>query len=126
VNRTRLRICNKDHKSIRRGIISLLAAVNLALQPTARAQEMGARAYSPAPVGANVAIFAYAYQKGDVLLDPALPLRDVQKNSRVGATFSYPMTHAHSLKVSWAEGVTARIGGDLNTISVGWQYSWLK
>jgi hypothetical protein len=51
---------------------------------------------------------------------------DLQRNSRIGATFSYPVTQAHSLKVVWAKGLTARIGGDLNSISVGWQYTWLK
>ena len=51
---------------------------------------------------------------------------DRQKNSRVGATFSLPVRQGHSLKVAWAKGVTARIGGDLNTIAVGWQYAWLK
>jgi len=49
---------------------------------------------------------------------------DRQKNSRVGATFSLPLTQQQSLKVAWAKGVTARIGGNLNTIAVGWQYAW--
>jgi hypothetical protein len=51
---------------------------------------------------------------------------DWQKNSRVGATFSFPLGPSHSLKLAWAKGVTARIGGNLNTLVVGWQYSWLK
>lgn len=51
---------------------------------------------------------------------------DLQSSSRVGVTFSYPVGTNHSLKLAWAKGVTARIGGDLNTIAVGWQYSWLK
>jgi hypothetical protein len=51
---------------------------------------------------------------------------DRQKNSRVGATISFPVTQQHSAKVAWAKGLTARIGGDLNTIAVGYQYTWLK
>jgi hypothetical protein len=51
---------------------------------------------------------------------------DFQKNSRVGAVFSFPLTPQHSMKVTWVKGLTARIGGDLNTISVSYQYSWFK
>jgi hypothetical protein len=51
---------------------------------------------------------------------------DRQKNSRVGATFSFPLNQKQSLKVAWAKGVTTRIGGNLNTIAVAWQYAWVK
>jgi hypothetical protein len=49
---------------------------------------------------------------------------DRQKNTRVGATFSYPLNQRQSLKVVWAKGVTTRIGGNLNTVVVAWQYAW--
>jgi hypothetical protein len=49
---------------------------------------------------------------------------DRQKNARIGATFSYPLNKQQSLKIAWAKGVTTRIGGNLNTIVVGWQYAW--
>ena len=49
---------------------------------------------------------------------------DAQKNSRVGATFSLPLNDRQSLKVVWAKGVTARFGGNLNTIGVAWQYAF--
>jgi hypothetical protein len=49
---------------------------------------------------------------------------DRQRNMRVGATFSCPLNHRQSLKVAWAKGVTTRIGGNLNTIALGWQYAW--
>jgi hypothetical protein len=49
---------------------------------------------------------------------------DLQKNARVGATFSLPLTPQQSLKLAWAKGVTTRIGGDLNMFAVGWQYVW--
>jgi hypothetical protein len=58
----------------------LLLALIAAFGPAVRAQEMEARAYSPAPVGANIALFVYTYQSGDVLLDSSLPLRDVKVN----------------------------------------------
>jgi hypothetical protein len=49
---------------------------------------------------------------------------DRQKNARIGATFSYPLNQRQSLKIVWAKGVTTRIGGNLNTIAVAWQYTW--
>ena len=52
--------------------------------------------------------------------------KDRQRNSRVGATFSLPLNQQQSLKIAWAKGVTTRIGGNLNSIVVGWQYTWLK
>lgn len=51
---------------------------------------------------------------------------DRQRNTRIGATFSYPLTQQQSIKLSWAKGVTTRIGGDLNMFVVGWQYAWFK
>jgi Putative MetA-pathway of phenol degradation len=51
---------------------------------------------------------------------------DRQKNTRVGATFSLPLSQKQSLKFAWAKGVTTRIGGDLNMFAVGWQYAWTK
>lgn len=52
--------------------------------------------------------------------------KDRQRNSRVGATFSLPLNQQQSLKIAWAKGVTTRIGGNLNSVVVGWQYTWLK
>jgi len=49
-----------------------------------------------------------------------------QRNARVGATFSYPLNQRQSFKVVWAKGVTTRIGGNLNTLAVAWQYAWFK
>ena len=51
---------------------------------------------------------------------------DRQRNSRIGATFSMPLTKEQSVKVAWAKGVTTRIGGNLNTVVIGWQYAWFK
>src|SRR5262245_32617849 len=51
---------------------------------------------------------------------------DVQGNSRVGATFSFPVSQKQSIKVVWAKGVTARFGGDLNTVAIAWQYTWFN
>jgi Putative MetA-pathway of phenol degradation len=43
-----------------------------------RAQSMEPLAYSNAPVGLNFLIAGYAYQTGNVLVDPSLPLKNVK------------------------------------------------
>lgn len=48
-----------------------------------------------------------------------------QRNSRVGATVSIPMTRHQSVKVSYSNGAYIQYGGDYQNISVAWQYSWL-
>ena len=49
---------------------------------------------------------------------------DRQENSRIGATFALPLTQRQSVKIAWAKGVTTRIGGNFNSVVVGWQYAW--
>jgi len=48
-----------------------------------------------------------------------------ERNSRVGATLSLPMTKHQSIKFSYSDGAYIRYGGNFQNISVGWQYSWL-
>lgn len=49
---------------------------------------------------------------------------DAQANSRYGTTFSYPLTKHQALKAAASRGLTARFGGKLSSIGIGWQYSW--
>ena len=49
----------------------------------------------------------------------------VQNNSRVGLTFSLPVTKHQSLKLSYNRGAYIRYGGKYDNVSVGWQYSWI-
>jgi len=48
-----------------------------------------------------------------------------QRNSRIGGTFSYPVSKHQSLKVSYSRGDYIRFGGNFNNVSCAWQYSWL-
>ena len=50
---------------------------------------------------------------------------DRQSNSRIGGTFSLPLTARQSLKASYSTGAKTRSGGDFNTVVVGWQLSWI-
>jgi len=49
----------------------------------------------------------------------------LQKNSRIGATVSVPVSKRQSLKFSYNRGAYIRYGGNYDNVSVAWQYSWL-
>ena len=48
-----------------------------------------------------------------------------QTSSRIGVTASLPLTKHQSIKVSYADGTYVRFGGNYQTVSAAWQYSWL-
>jgi hypothetical protein len=50
---------------------------------------------------------------------------DLQSNSRVGLTASVPIGANQSLKLTWTDGATTRIGSDFTTLGVAWQYTWI-
>jgi hypothetical protein len=49
---------------------------------------------------------------------------DRQENSRIGLTLSVPVAKGHSIKVTWSDGASTRIGGDFSTYGLAWQYAW--
>jgi hypothetical protein len=57
--------------------VVLLASVVIFHFGWANAQSLEPRAYSNLPVGMNFLMLGYAYQQGDVLLDPSVPVKDV-------------------------------------------------
>jgi hypothetical protein len=52
-------------------------------------------------------------------------LKSQQTGSRIGGTLSVPISKHQSLKVSYSNGTYIRFGGNYQSVSVGWQYSWL-
>src|SRR6185436_7547487 len=46
---------------------------------------------------------------------------DLQRNSRLGATVSVPISSRQSLKFVYSTGATTRRGSDFNTFNVTWQ-----
>jgi hypothetical protein len=50
---------------------------------------------------------------------------DTQKASRLGVTVSVPVRRRQSLKFSFSRGAYVSIGGNYQTVSTAWQYSWL-
>ena len=49
---------------------------------------------------------------------------DLQRNSRVGATVSIPLSRHHSLKAAYSAGAYTTIGADFQAITVAYQYVW--
>lgn len=49
----------------------------------------------------------------------------LQANSRLGGTAAIPVSRHQSIKFSYSTGTYVRFGGDFQTVSVAWQYSWL-
>jgi hypothetical protein len=62
------------------GMYWTIAATALAISPYSivRAQSMEPLAYTNAPIGLNFLVAGYAYQTGNVLVDPSLPLKNVK------------------------------------------------
>jgi hypothetical protein len=65
------------------------------------------------------------YSGGTTTID-GVDKGDLQRNSRVGATASLPITARQSVKVAYSTGATTRIGADFNTVAVTWQLTWLS
>lgn len=51
---------------------------------------------------------------------------DRQDNTRIGMTAVVPTGKLSSVKFAISTGVNVRIGQDFNTLSIGWQKSWLS
>jgi hypothetical protein len=52
-------------------------------------------------------------------------LQTQQRSSRIGVTASVPVTKHQSIKFSYADGTYVRFGGNYQTVSAAWPYSWL-
>lgn len=48
-----------------------------------------------------------------------------QTSSRVGVTFSTPVTKHQSFKFAYSRGGYVRFGGDYQNVQVAWQYAWV-
>jgi hypothetical protein len=98
----------------------------------------GTRTQSQAPIGAFEGHLSYDVKRrlwfsldgnfwvgGQTSLNGIENANTLQKNSRIGATASIPLTKHQSLKFSYSNGDYVRFGGNFQNVSVAWQYSWL-
>jgi hypothetical protein len=51
---------------------------------------------------------------------------DRQANTRIGATAVVPVGKRNSLRFAFSTGAIVRSGQDFNSMSIGWQSSWIK
>jgi hypothetical protein len=51
---------------------------------------------------------------------------DLQRNSRVGATFSKALARGHAFRMSVSRGAYTTIGADFTAIAVGYNYAWAR
>ena len=71
------RSSRRGHARFSQAGLALFLTAIICFPISAGAQSLEPRAYSNLPIGMNFLIAGYAYQQGDVLLDPSLPLKDV-------------------------------------------------
>ena len=49
---------------------------------------------------------------------------DLQKNSRIGSTFSWGLDAHNSLRFSVSQGAYTTVGADFTSIAAGYNYAW--
>lgn len=70
-----------------------------------------------------VAFDANVYAGGQTRVN-GVPGSDLQRNSRLGGTFSLPLGRQQSVKVSYSRGAITTVGADFQAIGVAYQYLW--
>jgi hypothetical protein len=70
------------------------------------------------------AAFDFTYYAGGTTTVNGQHKNDRQDNTRAGITLSVPMTSSQSLKLTWARGVSTRIGSSFDTFGAAWQLIW--
>jgi hypothetical protein len=48
-----------------------------------------------------------------------------QTSSRIGGTFSFPVKKHQTIKIGYSDGTYIRFGGNYQSVSVAWQYTWI-
>jgi Putative MetA-pathway of phenol degradation len=72
-----------------------------------------------------VSLDANFWWGGIISLNGIQNLQTKQTGSRLGGTASFPISKHQSIKVSYSNGTYIRFGGNYQSVSVAWQYSWL-
>lgn len=73
--------------------------------------------------GTWLALNGNYYAGGRTTVD-GVKQNDELSNSRLGATFAWPLDRNHSIKLYASEGISVRAGDDFTTLGVAWQYRW--
>jgi len=51
---------------------------------------------------------------------------DLQRNSRVGATFSRALNRQSAIRISVSQGAVTTIGANFTSIAAGYSYAWAR
>jgi len=102
------------------GALSMLAAATT----TARAQDLEPRAYAASPAGAAFVVAAFVRATGSVVVDPTLPISDVEATidgAAVATGYTFGLFGKLALATailpySWGE-VSGRVGEDARTVT---------
>ncbi len=70
-----------------------------------------------------LAVNANFYTGGRTTIDGTQNL-DLQRNSRIGATFSSVLRRGHAIRLAVSRGAFTTIGADFTSIAVGYNYAW--
>jgi hypothetical protein len=63
------------------------------------------------------------YRGGQTTVDGVRHL-DIQRNARIGWTFSWALDQHHAFRASVSHGAYTTIGGDFTSVAVGYNYAW--
>lgn len=88
--------------------------------PVYSVQGGGIRTFSS---GAWLALSATYFKGGRTTVD-GMSGMDLKENSRIGLTFSLPVTRNNSIKLYANTGVSTRAGSDFDAVGLTWQYRW--
>jgi len=75
------------------------------------------------PGGSWLALNGTYYAGGRTTVN-GVKQNDELGNSRLGATFAWPLDRYHSIKLHASEGISVRSGEDFRTVGLAWQYRW--
>jgi len=99
---------------------------------------IGGRTREQDPIGAVQVHVTYRFQRGTWLAADANYFTggkttiggkqnlDLQRNSRIGATFSRALDRHQAIRMSVSRGAYTTIGADFTSIAVGYNYAWAK
>ncbi|QBN17690.1 transporter [Flavobacterium nackdongense] len=85
---------NHQIKKYKLFIYNSISALIILFTSTVKGQDLEPRAYANLPKGTNVLALGYGYNKGNVLSDPSLPIKDFKINTQI---FAINYIHSFSL-----------------------------
>ena len=117
------KIASSIESSIRKGL-----DLKSALPPeAAAAATLGSARFASGREGRLwFSVDANFWYGGATSLNGAENSSTTQKNSRLGATASIPLSKHQSLKFNYSAGAYVRFGGDYQSVSAAWQYFWVR